>query len=68
LSKSDERRWTNFGGMAMFPEATIVERCAFCSFVATGPLEQARRAFAEHACDRPRPVTSKRRRSGLALI
>jgi hypothetical protein len=69
LSKSDERRWTNFGGMVMSPETRVVERCAFCSFVATGPLEEAGRAFAEHECDRPKPTTTVLRRSGyLALV
>jgi hypothetical protein len=51
----------------MSPEATVVERCEFCSFVATGPLEQARRAFAEHECGRPKPEKSVSRRSGFAL-
>jgi hypothetical protein len=50
--------------MAMFPEAKIVERCAFCSFVATGPLEDVRRAFERHQCDRPLPTVSKRRAAG----
>jgi hypothetical protein len=55
--------------MAMSTEAKVVERWAFCSFVATGPLEEARRAFAEHECDRPKPTTTVRRRSRyLALV
>jgi hypothetical protein len=68
LSKSDERRWTNFGRMVMSPEATVVERCEFCSFVATGPLEKAREAFEAHECDRPKPTTTVRRRSGYLAL
>jgi hypothetical protein len=48
-------------------DVQLVEPCAFCSFVATGPLEEARQAFTEHVCDRAEGAVSKRSRSGLSL-
>jgi hypothetical protein len=33
-----------------------MERCAFCSFSLSAPLEQARQAFVAHECARPRPT------------
>jgi hypothetical protein len=45
----------------------VIERCYYCSFGVSAPLEQAREAFEEHACDRPRPETSSRRRRGFSL-
>jgi hypothetical protein len=50
----------------MSPEPPVVERCAYCDFTVSAPLEQARQAFAQHACDRPKPVATARR-SGFAL-
>jgi hypothetical protein len=42
----------------------ILCKCAHCSFEIRAPLEQARQAFAEHRCSRPRPTVSKRRAAG----
>jgi hypothetical protein len=53
---------TNVGGMARFTEGRVVERCVHCDFTVSAPLEEARQAFAEHECDRPRPPTAVRRR------
>ena len=65
MSKADHRRWQGWGEYAL--ERPVVERCAYCDFVASGTVKQARQAFAEHVCDRPRPTTTVRRRSGFRL-
>jgi hypothetical protein len=77
VSKIDERQWQGWGvpgngaryrgPFPAFPEPPVTERCAYCSFTVSAPLEEAREAFQAHECGRPRPVTSKRRRSGFAL-
>jgi hypothetical protein len=41
-------------------------RVSFVLFVASGSLE-ARQAFAEHVCDRPKPASSPQRRSGFGF-
>jgi hypothetical protein len=56
VSKADHRRWHGWAEQAAGVRA--VERCAYCSFVTSGPLEEARQAFTEHVCDsRPRPTS-----------
>jgi hypothetical protein len=44
--------------------APVRTTCAYCGFTVTAALEQARDAFEQHRCDRPRPVASSRRRRG----
>ncbi len=67
MAATDEYRWQNTRERLGFPEPAVTERCAFCSFSVSAPLEQAREAFAEHLCDRPKAPTTVRRRSGFAL-
>ena len=50
------------------PGPPVRERCAFCSFEASAPLEQARAAFAQHECERPRPEPRPKRRPGSPVI
>jgi hypothetical protein len=45
----DDRRWQGWGEVVRV-DARVVERCSYCSFTASGPLEQARAAFREHVC------------------
>jgi hypothetical protein len=61
-----ERRWQGWRE-GMFAEARVTERCAYCSFTVSAPLEQARQSFAEHVCDRPKPEPMKRRTRGFSL-
>jgi hypothetical protein len=56
----DWRRWQGWRE-SVYAEARVVERCGYCDFQTAGPLEEARAAFEQHQCDRPRPVASKRR-------
>lgn len=44
----------------------VTERCAYCPFVVTAPVGQARDAWAEHDCDRPRPA-KRQRSSGFTI-
>jgi hypothetical protein len=56
VNKADHRRWHGWADPAA--SAPVVERCAYCSFVTSGPLEETRQAFTEHVCDsRPRPTS-----------
>jgi hypothetical protein len=48
-------------------DARVTTKCSHCSFEVSAPLEEARAAFERHACDRPRPETSSRRRRGFSL-
>jgi hypothetical protein len=48
-------------------ERPIICRCAFCSLKVKAPLEETRQAFERHECNRPRPTSTVRRRSGFAL-
>jgi hypothetical protein len=66
LSKTDEYRWLGWERGAL-PQPVVVERCAYCNFAVSAPFEQARQAFEQHVCDRPKPTTTKRRRSGFSL-
>ena len=64
----DRRRWEGWTEHGAPVIAHVVERCAYCSFSASGPVEQMRQAFAEHVCDRPAPpAVSRRRRDGFVL-
>jgi hypothetical protein len=36
-------------------------------FTVSAPLEQARQAFTEHRCNRPKPTMSVRRRRGFSI-
>jgi hypothetical protein len=58
-------RWGSWS--AAFADMTVVERCAFCDFTISAPVETAHAAFEAHECGRPKPETSVRRRSGFAL-
>jgi hypothetical protein len=42
-------------------DTRVIERCAFCDFTITVPVEEAWEAFREHECSRPRPAPSGRR-------
>ena len=42
-------------------------RCAFCEWTITAPIEEARQAFHQHQCPRPRPTATTRRRRGFQL-
>lgn len=58
-------RWQGWDELAA-ESVPVVERCAFCSFRASGPVEEARQAFERHERDRPPPpAVSKRRCSGF---
>ena len=59
-------RWQGWDELAA-ESAPVVERCAYCEFVASGPVEAARQAFERHECDLPKPTTTARRRSGFRL-
>jgi bacterioferritin-associated ferredoxin len=43
----------------------VTVKCGHCSFLAFAPLEEARAAFEQHDCDRPKPEPSKRRPGGF---
>ena len=62
----DGRRWHGWGEPRLV-DARVVERCAFCDFTVAAPAAEAREAFAQHVCDRPKPKTSIRRRRGFAI-
>ena len=47
--------------------APVKVACAFCSFVVVALVEEAHAAFEAHVCDRPKPTTTARRRSGFSL-
>ena len=34
-------------------DESVVERCAFCDFSVSAPLDEARQAFVRHECRRP---------------
>jgi hypothetical protein len=55
-------------GVPMSPEPSVVERCCYCDFTVSAPLEEARQAFQAHVCARPRPTSTKRRRSSFSTI
>jgi hypothetical protein len=65
VSKDDLRRWQGWDDQAA-EGAPVVERCSYCAFTASGPVEETRQAFAEHVCDRPKPTTTHRT-SGFVL-
>jgi hypothetical protein len=67
LSKTPDRhRWQGFGE-GVFVDTRIVEKCSYCDFTVSAPFEQARQAFEQHVCGRPKVTVSKRRRSGFLL-
>jgi hypothetical protein len=46
----------------------VTVKCEFCAFFVVASAPEGHEAFEKQECNRPRPVTSKRRRSGgLAL-
>jgi hypothetical protein len=68
MATTDDYRWQNWRERVGLPlEPVVTSACSFCAFRVTCPLEQAREAFEQHECSRPKPVTSKRRTSGFAL-
>jgi hypothetical protein len=68
VATSDDYRWQNIRERVGLPlEAMVTSACAYCDFSVSAPLEQARQAFRAHHCNRPKPETTVRRRSGFAL-
>jgi len=47
-----ERRWQGFGEVVL-AEARVVEKCAYCAFMVSALLEEARQTFEQDACRRP---------------
>jgi hypothetical protein len=59
-------RWQSWSTTA-FADMMVVARCAYCDFNTSAPVEEARTAFQTHECDRPKPGTTVRRRSGFGM-
>jgi hypothetical protein len=65
VSKVDDlHRWQDFGEHVP-GSSLVVERCSFCSFEIVSSFEEARAAFEQHKCGRPKPEPTKRRASGF---
>jgi hypothetical protein len=56
VAVTDEYRWQGWRDRVGLPEPIVLERCGFCDFAVSAPLEEARGAFEAHVCNRPRPV------------
>jgi hypothetical protein len=68
MADNDLYRWQNLRKSVGLPEPVVTERCSYCRFVIEALVEEARAAFAEHACDRPRPGVSKLHKRGRAAL